>query len=141
MAVTLATPTDTRCFVAITTRGDEHSCDLPFALWRSDDAGATWREVLTSESLVANTLTFSGESGWLDAERQCAGVLPEPYRTDDGGVTWRPAGDAAPSGPADQAATPSCRVVEGGQGFVIERRDGALWRPAVSLRKKWPSEP
>lgn len=141
VAVSLATPRDGWCFVAVTSRGEAHSCDLPTRIWRSDDAGRTWQKVLDEGTLEVNGWWFSGEAGWLDAARPCAGLTPEPFATTDGGRTWSWAKGDRPEGPSDAAAEPACRVREEAAAWGLERRDGPAWAGVATLAKKWPASP
>ncbi|MGE3456974.1 MAG: WD40/YVTN/BNR-like repeat-containing protein, partial [Kofleriaceae bacterium] len=64
-------------------------------IFRTDDAGTTWRKLFEQQGTYIRTL------GFLDDKRGFAGNIgpdsfpgvTDPtmlYRTDDGGVTWRP---------------------------------------------------
>lgn len=54
----------------------------PDGLYRSDDAGATWRHLLATKTVLASAINVDGKT--------LAAVTQETlfYRSDDGGASW-----------------------------------------------------
>lgn len=78
-------------------------CDVvvepqPQVTLRTDDGGASWREVRLSGGYRARAIDFApgGKRGWIAAERcvslpeqsGCPSVERALFRSDDGGASW-----------------------------------------------------
>jgi hypothetical protein len=103
---------------------DEHiwACTMPGKIIRSDDAGATWREVAnpSTEARRCPSLHFvDGKDGWA-----IAGAL---FKTNDGGDTWQPM--IAPTKDVARAARYSAKVgwVGSRDNLFVTTDGGAHW--------------
>ena len=75
-------PTSPVTSLAATPEGRSLVLGGPRGLYRSDDGGLTWRQVLTSRTVLATAISADGTV--------LAAVTDDTafYRSDDGGLTW-----------------------------------------------------
>lgn len=107
-------------------------------VWRSDDGGATWRELdLGGDRASFGMIRFADElHGW--AYRW--GPTPKVLRTSDGGTTWVKSAIPDMYGWAMDFVSPMTGWVTGGNGWTARTTDGgASWTmlSTVAPRPRW----
>jgi photosystem II stability/assembly factor-like uncharacterized protein len=106
-------------------------------LWRSDDAGASWRRLAVPQRLVLTVAPDPSSADVVYVDRTGGGVL----RSADGGRTWAPVADDATSPPVVSQLTiaPSAPdtlfaygIGRAGAGLYRSRNAGTTWQMALA---------
>lgn len=108
-------------------------------IWRSDDAGATWRATARVGDNVTSLMVSSADSRIILAGTNRNGV----YRTVDGGANWlslkKDLGDYSKAnvvGDFDQTKDGGMTVMRTGYGIFTSLDQGASWKPLTLVTGK-----
>lgn len=105
----------------------------PYGLFRSDDAGDTWRDV---SSGLASRFVGSVRVDRAQAARVWAGTEAGLFVSDDGGHAWQPTAVTSPVRSVRQSPHDARHLVVGleAQGVAVSRDGGATWAQAEGPR-------